>query len=248
MDTVVVQSYRTADVPPWIARCLASVRVWAEARGYAYRFIGDEIFDLVPPAYLARTRHALPIVVDLARLLLAQRAHAEGYRRAIWLDADVLVFAPDRLAIPDERDFYLCRELWLSGFAVSRRVNNCACAFTAGTPFLPFYIAACQQLVRDAVGALDPLIAGTRFLTELDRALPLPQLDGVGLFGPAVVRDLAAGGGPYLEALRRASGPLHAVNLCASFRGKRFRAPEPFVLDDDVYARAVDALEAGVCG
>ncbi len=48
MKTVVHQSYRTEDVPGWIRRCLRGGRDLSQAKGYDYRFAGDEFFDLLP--------------------------------------------------------------------------------------------------------------------------------------------------------------------------------------------------------
>lgn len=247
--TVVVQSYRRHDVPPWIARCLASVASWAGAHGHTYRFVGDEMFDLLPPRYRLRTSHHVQMLADLGRLLLARDLLAEGFDRAIWLDADLLVTAPDAFAIPTAQPFYLCREVWveLEGGVprVSERVNNCACSFTAAATFLPFYIDACQQLVRDTAGALSPLLVGTTFLSALDRVLPLPKLRDVALVSPHMLLELAAGGGPCLEAYReRFASPIRAANLCASFRGLALRdaAGRPVVLDDACFDRALGAL------
>jgi hypothetical protein len=117
--------------------------------------------------------------------------------------------------------------------------------FAAGTSFLPFYIDAIQQVIRDAVGALDPILASTIFLTQLDRIVRLPQLQNIGLFAPQAVYDAAHGGGVFLDTLARQFGvPFAAANLGTSFRGRRFKHPAhaPFVLDDGVYARAIDAL------
>ncbi len=231
METVVFQSFRRVGVPRWIDRCIASVRDWAAARGYAYRFFGDEIFDLLPDFYRLRTADYIQLRTDLARLLAAAQLLAEGHPRVIWLDADVHIFGP--LAIPDARELYFCREVWDDEV----RVNNCACVFTQREPFLPFYIAAAQQLMRAAAGKLDPLMVGTRFLTELDRVVPLPKLETIALVAPPVLRDIAAGGGPHLAAYRARFGPVvHAANLCLSFRGN--------VLEDADYERAIDALPA----
>jgi len=260
VDTVVVQSYRRVDVPAWIARCLRSVEQWANHQGYAYRFLDDELFERLPPSYFMRTRHALPMAADLARLILARETLSEGARRVVWVDADVLVFRPYSFELPIERDHYLCREIWIEpvvrdGAVVidaSLRVNNCVCVFERGTAFLEPYIEACEQRVRAATGKLDPLLVGTLYLTELDRIAALPQLVNVGMLSPHVVHDVAAGGGPFLETLvAHLVAPLAAANLCASLRGRRFTLPPRgaapagwFVLDDDLVAHAIAALEA----
>ena len=45
MKTVVFQSYKTEDVPPWIATCMDGVRQWSAAKGFDYRFMDDQFFD-----------------------------------------------------------------------------------------------------------------------------------------------------------------------------------------------------------
>ncbi len=45
---LVLQSYRTHDVAPWIAQCLTGVQAWAAARGYGYEFVDDRLFELAP--------------------------------------------------------------------------------------------------------------------------------------------------------------------------------------------------------
>jgi len=251
MDTVIIQSYRTERVPRWMTRCMDSVKRWTSAQGYDYRFVGDEIFALVPDWYRERTGHALPLQTDLARLILARDALKEGYRRAVWLDADVLVFAPKRLALPEERNFYFCREVWLdyvnNALEISDRVNNCACVFAAGNGFLDFYIDACLQLVRETKAPVSPLLIGTRFLTFLDRILTLPRLATVGLLGPYLVRDIGAGGGAFLDNYKRHfATPVYAANLCASFHNRSFPLPSggAFTVDDAAYAAAIEALLA----
>src|SRR2546430_3171739 len=99
MRTIVLQSFRTRDVPDWIARCLASVRAWTERSGYAYWFADDGICDLCGAEYLARVGDNKRSITNLARLEFTSSALREGYDRAIWLDADVFVFAPDELSI-----------------------------------------------------------------------------------------------------------------------------------------------------
>ena len=89
---------------------------------------------------------------------------------------------------------------------------------------MPFYIDACQRLVRDTAGVISPLLVGTSFLTALDRFLPAPKLRDIALVSPHVLHDLARGGGPYLDAFQaRFGSPIHAANLCASLRGKTLR-------------------------
>ena len=71
LNTLVMQSHRSPLPYPWLERCLDSVRSWSESNAFDYRFIGDELFDLVPEKLLAKTRHETVIATDLARLRLS---------------------------------------------------------------------------------------------------------------------------------------------------------------------------------
>ncbi len=67
MKTVVYQSYRTTAVAPWITRALETVRRWAEARGFAYEFFDDALFDTVPAWFRERVGGHKVIMSDPAR-------------------------------------------------------------------------------------------------------------------------------------------------------------------------------------
>jgi hypothetical protein len=252
MDTVVFQSARRDATPRWIERSMASVRAWAEAKGYEYRFEGGRLFDVLPEWYRTKSAGVMGPMADLGRLLLAREFLERGYKRAVWFDDDVMIFAPNRLELPRERNFYLCREVWLEftgpRVEISERVTNCVCVFEAGNSFLDFYIDACQQLLRNAPQRLSPLTVGTQFLTHLDRVLRLPRIGNVGLFGAYLVRDVARGGGFFLNAFKQHfRAPIYAANLCASFRNKTLPLPNnqpPFLLDDTLFDGALDALTA----
>jgi len=236
--TLVIQSYRAHDVPDWLRRCLTSVRAWADSRGFAYRFLGDELFDPLPARLQLRAAHLPAMRADLGRLHAIAAALAEGYHRAVWVDADVLVFAP--LHLPEDREHYLCREVWIEPNLVDDRVNNCVCSFTAASTLLPFYRDACMQIIDATSGALDPLALGTRLLTGLDRMVPVPTYEAIGLASPFVLRELAETG-RLPEALRtRHREELAAVNLCASFRGTTIRGT--FTIDDALYEAAIARL------
>ena len=62
--TLVVQSYRTRNVPEWIVRCIQSVVKWAKASGHTYEFVDDTLFDLIPTWY--RDRCGVDILRALA--------------------------------------------------------------------------------------------------------------------------------------------------------------------------------------
>jgi len=221
MTTIVCQSYRDRDVPAWIATCLASVRDWTERQGWAYCFIGDALFERLPDWYRQKTRERPVVATDLARLLLAQECLQAGYERAIWLDADVLVFAPARLAMETPQGYAFGREVWIQRqrqqLRAYRQVHNAVCAFARDNPFLAFYIHACQRVVRRHQGNMVPQLVGPKLLSALDSWLALPALPEVALFSPLVNRDVLAGGGPALSLHRQHAGSaIGAANLSAS--------------------------------
>lgn len=224
--TLVIQSYRSQTEPAWIAACLESVRAWAAGQGWDYRFFGDEILDRVPDWYREGAQGRWPVMTDLARLLLARDALAEGRGRVLWVDADVLVFVKDGpdLSTAGE-DYAFARELWVQpdgdGIRVYRNVHNAVCWFGPGNPVLDFYIHACERIVGRLQGGAPNQIVGPKLLTALHNMLGFPLMEDVGMASPLVARDIAAGGGPALRRLIDESrAPLRAMNLCASLVGR----------------------------
>ena len=244
MKTVVFQSFRTSNVPDWLARCLQSVREWASIQGFDYRFVDDRLFEYAPDWYRQRVKnHVLP-VSDLARLVLARELLGQGYQRAIWMDADVLVFAPERLRIEISREYAFCREVWTflgdnghPHFKVG--VNNAVCVFVQPNSLLDFYIHACQSLMSNKPKP-DQLSVGTHFLTELDKLMCLPQIMDVGLFSPLLMADIARGTTKYLKAYLAYHGSrLHAANLCLSWGGQTYDGIE---VGDQLFEAVIDNL------
>lgn len=254
MTTVVFQSYRTRDVPPWIERCLASARGWAEARGFAYRFLDDRFFERAPAWYRERAGHHPLPVSDLARLNVARELLDEGWERTVWVDADVLVFDPARFDVDVASPFAFSPEFWvrpalprpwrpLAGpVAVGRRVNNSVTVFGRGSEEeLERFVARTEAAVRDQTGEVHPVSAGTRWLTRLHRKEGLPLLAHNGTFSPRTLRDLVEGGSWALRALARAHGVrLGAANLCGGLVGDGGWSPRP--VPPTWLERAVDVL------
>lgn len=226
MSTLVIQSFRTTDVPDWIARCLASVQAWTRAQGYAYQFADDASFALCPPAYLERAKGNLRTITNLTRLILARRALGDGgFARAIWLDADQFVFAPEQFVVPAGPRYAFARETWLrpldEGSAPRRwrahdGVNNSAFVFTRGEPDLDFLIQATLHVALHRQVRTNYQVGG-ELLKGLRTSLEMTTLETVGMFSPWVVKALAAGEEPLLRAQARYHGwPVFAANLCAS--------------------------------
>lgn len=226
MRTRVIQSYRTIDVPAWIDTCMGSVQKWSEASQFDYQFVGDDIFDRVPAWYLEKTSVYPQISTDLGRLYLLEEAFAEGYDRAIWLDADVLVFAPDSFSVTLTSGFAFGRELWIQQDKrgkpkAYRNVHNAYAVFCADNRFLSFYQYACEQVIRRMESGenlgMAPQVVGPKLLTSLYNTLGFDLTHDIAMFSPDVLRDIDAGGGPSLSLLREnLAEPLAGANLCSS--------------------------------
>jgi hypothetical protein len=227
MKTLVVQSYRTQSVAPWIRSCLDSVEAWTKARNYQYEFVDDRLFDYAPAWVRQRCGAQILPVTDVARLYLLRERLIQGWERVVWIDADVLVFAPELFALDDSARYSVCHEIWLSVAADNsiktvEAVNNAVTVICRGHPMLEFWIFAAEEILRTrAPGEIGPLIVGTRFLTDLATTMPLRILRNVGLFSPPVVRDVARGGGEIARKWATRFGTeIGAVNLCASLQDR----------------------------
>jgi len=224
---LVLQSHRAPLPAAWLTRCLASVQAWADAAGYDYRFIGDELFDPIPANLRERLRGQPVVASDLARLLALRAALGEGFEAVVWCDADFLVFDPERLVLPAE-SHAVGREVWIEDRGAGRtprarvKVHNAFLLFRRGNPFLDFAIDAVLRLLAAHPGPYPPQFAGPKLLTALHNIVGFPVAERAGMLSPPVIRDLVAGGGPCLELFRaRSPEPVAGANLCASLAGGR---------------------------
>lgn len=249
MKTVVYQSFRTANVPAWIDACMQSVRHWADVQGFAYRFYDDRFFDLVPPALRARASRSKLLLADYARLVAARDLLAEGYDRAVWMDADAFVFAPRAFEIPITRGYAFCREVWLDriSFGVPQfqlTVNNSVSVFCQDQQILDFYIDAAGAILASDQ-ELDPFSIGTRFLLKLQRAHRFPLLTTMGMFGPEMALRTLANDGPFLRAyLNYQTSPVYAANLCLSLAASAGGTGTTRSIDETTLANFVRQLQS----
>ncbi len=219
--TLVLQSHRQPLPFPWLTPCLESVRRWAESAGHDYRFIGDELFDDLPPDIAERPQLPLVVRTDLARLLAMRTALAEGFEAVVWCDADCVCFAPDAFELP-HNDFALGREVWIQrGNDTSLRayvkVHNAFLLFRRDNSFLDFYIGAATRLLRALDGPCVPQFLGPKFLTAAHNIALCPVAENAGVLSPLVITDLLRGGGPALDLFRRRSThPVAMANVCSS--------------------------------
>ncbi len=233
MKRLVIQSFRRQDVPPWIERCMASVRSWAEARGYDYRFADDSSFDLVGADYLARAEGNLRTITNLTRLILIRDALAAGYDEAVWMDADIFVFAPDQFELASPQGYAFARETWIDQWEgdvwrAIAGVNNSVALFGQEQPDLQFLIDAIFHIAghRPLRPVRGNYQVGGDLLKGLWNSLAFSALDNVGMFSPDVIRALKTRTLPVLKAQARYHGTeVHAANLCGSRHYLRAATP-----------------------
>ena len=247
LRTVVLQSYRTHDVPPWMAECMGSVRAWAQGQGWDYEFMDDRFFDLAPGWVKARCGNNLYAVTDLCRLLWLRDRLREGVERVVWADADLLVFAPEKLGLATGSGYGFAFELLLEpkpdgSMGTRGGANNALMVFERQQPVLDFYLFACEERLKHYGDGQVPRTAlGPDLLVALSRVLPLPILHGVGLFDPLMMKEIRDGHGPRTSLfMAHSPRPLGAANLCHFARNAQEPGFRP--LFDRVYGEAVDAL------
>lgn len=251
--TIILQSFHAEPCPRPIHGCVENVRAWSGMHGHAHELVGDEIADLLPSLYRERCHGRWPMMTDLARPLLMRRHLGGGADRAVWIDADVLVFAPTRFCIDDVTDHAVGREVWVSRDAkgrwrTRRQVHNAVLVFTAGSPALDFLIHATQRVVEQLERPASPQISGPKLLTTLHNLVRFPVLETAGMLSPPVLADLVAGDGPGLRRHRQAlREPMAAANLCHSLLGKTV---DGAVLGENLMSAASEVLhrEASVTG
>jgi hypothetical protein len=200
---------------------MASVRAWAALQGYEYEFVGDEIFELCGADYLAQVGDNKRSITNLARLELIRQRLAGAYERAIWLDADTFVFAPDAFRMDIAAGYAFAREVWVARdgegvLVVEHRVHNASCVFTRGQPDLDFLIGAARYIAatRQIEASFQ---VGVRLISGLQYPLSIPLLQDSGIFSPDIMHALATGDdGPVATLVRGHAHPLHAGNLCFS--------------------------------
>jgi hypothetical protein len=226
MTTRVLQSQSPAAVSHWQRQCLDSVKGWAASQGFEYHFLGDELFAKLPHDLREKFAAQPVVLADLARLRWLQEALDAGCERAIWCDADVLVF---RDFTPGSAGHAFGRELWVqpgdkqggASLRCWRKIHNAYLQFGAGDATLPFYLQRAEALLRRVEAPVVPQFIGPKLLTALHNVLQFTVEERIGMLSPLVMRDLLAGGGPALELLRRKqqAAPC-ALNLCASYVGR----------------------------
>ena len=248
MKTVVYQSFRTKDVPSWLEACMGSVRQWAKMRGFDYRFYDDSFFDLVPADLRPKASAFKCVLADYARLVAARDLLEEGYDRAVWVDADALIFAPASFDITITHGYAFSREVWLDRVTLGRpqfklSVNNAVSVFCRDQKIIDFALDAAHGILRSDQ-PLKPVSIGTDFLSKLRNAYHFPLLNDVGIFGSEMAQRYLADDGRFLgRYMRYQMSPIYAANLCLSKHTGGISASTATSVDDDTNA-VIENLQA----
>jgi hypothetical protein len=250
MKTVVYQSFRTENVPPWIDACLATVRAWTEHQGFLYRFIDDKFFELVPPELRSRASEHKCLLTDFARLVAARELLAEGYDRVIWVDADLVVFDPEKFIIDIISGHAFCREVWHDFTLFGRpyfklTVNNSVSVFCRDQQLIDLYLESATAILSGN----QPLAAvsiGTEWLHQRQAIVPSPLLTNVGILGPEMMYRYLHEDARFLRPyLRYQTSPVYAANLCNSKLGTIYRfagTAKAWELDDKCLSNLISRL------
>ncbi|MEM9314271.1 MAG: hypothetical protein AAGA95_06555 [Pseudomonadota bacterium] len=224
-QTVVLQSQHDAALLGWQGRCSSSVERWSQRQDFRYRRQGDELFERIDPELRRRFADQPVVLSDLARLLWLREVLEEGFERAIWIDADVLVFRD--FVLPETGDRF-GRECWVQPDGTRlrsyRKLHNAWLQFSTGSAVLPYYIDRAQTLLSMAEAPVVPQFIGPKLLTAWHNIVPFNIEERVGMLPPLAMAELLAEPSARSPALRLLcvdhAAPLCALNLCASYENR----------------------------
>jgi hypothetical protein len=224
--------------------CCNSVERWASSHDFDYLFAGDELFARLPEALRERFADQPVVLADLARLEWLRETLAHGYARAIWCDADLLIFDD---FVPNNDGDVFGRECWvqLDGKKLRsyRKIHNAWLQFQAGSSTLDFYIDRATRLLERVTPPVVPLFIGPKLLTAWHNIVAFDTEERVGMLSPLAMQGLLEGGSPALEMLIAGhEEPLCALNLSASCEGCNVDGVTHSAAD---YAMLVDGLSNG---
>lgn len=165
---IVLQSFRNHDVPVWVDLCRESARAWADLRGWSYEFIGDEFLDFAPARLRAACGANVWSLTDICRLEWMKSKLAIDADVAIWVDIDMLVFAPERIDMRLSRSHGFSYELYFSGGAAHHGVNNALMFYRRGAPMLDRYLSLCVDALALAAGEPGRTSLGPDLLRSLN--------------------------------------------------------------------------------
>ena len=222
-NTLVLQSHKKPLPYQWLARCMDSVKCWAQMNQFDYQYIGDDLFDYVPAPLLDKTKHQKVIATDLARLKALQDYITKGFDTVVWCDADFLIFTPEKFILPNEL-YSIGREIWVqedkndsNKLVTFVKVHNAFMMYKKGNSFLDFYTDTAERLLLQNNGRIPPQFIGPKLLTAIHNVVQCPVLETAGMLSPLVVKDIAIGGGAALDLFKQKSPQkILTANLCSS--------------------------------
>lgn len=225
VDVMVFQS-APPNRPDWVAQCMDSAARWAKENGFAYQFLGDELFELIPESYRRQVEGRGPILADLARLILLEQHLSQHGGRAIWLDADVLsVDAQWRPSF--DADSLFGEECWVQadakrGWRAYISPHNAYLSFTADSVVLPFLRHVTQSIIERADPAhIAPQMVGPKLLKHLHSLADFTLSPEIGALSPALLEELMSTPNGAVACYRaQHRSPLKMINLCHSLVGK----------------------------
>ncbi|EED32093.1 hypothetical protein NOR53_3241 [gamma proteobacterium NOR5-3] len=220
------------------------MRRWASHRGFDYRLEGDALFERLPSTLRQRYAAQTVVLADLARLYWLREVLESGYHRAIWCDADLLVFED---FIPVDSGDLFGRECWIqqdgSRLRRYRKIHNAWMQFAAGSPTLAFYIDRAEALLERAEPPVVPQFIGPKLLTAWHNIVAFSVEERVGMLSPLAMAELLGSGDRALQMLRDGHGaPLCALNLSASYEN---RESDRVTHDERDYQQLVQELGSG---
>ena len=247
MNATIIQAYEAPYLPPWIARCLQTVKEWAALHGHRYHF-SPEFWRYAPEWFRLRCGKELGPMTDVARLYMMKEQFESGAEYVVWIDADVLVFDPQHLTITTEADFFGIEEVFVMAYPDGATeispvgVNGALLGARSGSTLFDVYLNNVESVVRDYPQPVLPrTVAGPPLLTELATRHPFGCLTNVGLFTPNILYAIARGE-PTLPALfaRSFGHKVAAANLCHIYRD--FLPNGSSAQYDNLMEKALDTL------
>ena len=233
MKTIVYQSYIGNDTPAWLKICMHTVENWSKFNGFDYQR-EDNFFQYVPDWYIEKSQGKINVIADLARLEIAKKFLDSGYDRAIWIDADVVIFDLENLLVNTKEDYLLCREIWLDTkndanlgkrtLSCIKKVTNSLLFFRKNNSFLDFYIYACKSIIKNQKDKFSRLAVSTEFLSKLSDIIELPLFPNMGLFSPILMHGLVEDRTTVIQLYAESlESPVFAANLCLSYRNQSYK-------------------------
>jgi hypothetical protein len=226
---------------------MGSVQQWAVLHGWDYLVLDDAFLELPPHWVRQRCGSNLYAKTDVARLIWAKEVLSHQYDRVIWVDADVVVFDPDGLArhVNAVHEYGFAHELFLHIEGHHTKpiwgLNNAVMVFDRHTPMLQNYLQRCLERLEHHQGELPRTAIGPTLLNQLNHASDLHQIQGVGLFTPAMLRPFAAGQDALMRLyLSHCLVLPAAANLCHFMRNATIAAQRPAF--DRIYSIATERL------